>query len=142
MITVNLNSRTYTPKRYFFGTDTFTYAVADGVASSNVATVQLTVSKIEIAPTAVNSVVTGTANTPLVLPWSNFAVNDVNGDPVSIDISALPAAGQLQSLQAGGSWAAVAVGSTFNQAAINASDGKNNIYSPLGDEYQCWPNNW
>ncbi|WP_162084669.1 tandem-95 repeat protein [Sulfuriferula nivalis] len=111
---------TYTPKQYFFGTDTFTYAVSDGVASSNLATVQLTVNKIEIAPTAANSVVTGTENTPLVLTWGNFAVNDVNGDPVSIVISALPAAGQLQSLQADGSWAAVAVGATFNQAAIDA----------------------
>jgi hypothetical protein len=120
-VTQNANGTwTYTPNQYFFGTDTFTYAVSDGVDQSNVATVTLTVNKVEIAPTATNSVVTGIENTPLVLQWSNFAVNDVNGVPLTIVINALPGAGQLQSLQANGQWAAVAVGAKFTEAAINA----------------------
>jgi hypothetical protein len=57
--------------------------------SSNIATVTLNVAKVEIAPTAGNSLVTGTENTPLVLAWGDFSATDVNGDPLTVVISAL-----------------------------------------------------
>ncbi len=43
-------SFTYTPDTDFFGTDTFTYKVNDGAASSNVATVTITVNPVNDAP--------------------------------------------------------------------------------------------
>ena len=121
-ITVNADGTwTYTPNQYFYGTDTFTYSVSDGIDSSNVATVTLNVNKVEIAPTAANSTVTGTENTPIVFTWGNFAVSDVNNDPLAVVIGALPAAGQLQSL-VNGQWTAVAVGASFSQASIAAGN--------------------
>jgi len=43
---------TYVPKANFFGTDSFTYRVSDGIAESNVATVSLTVTPVNDAPIA------------------------------------------------------------------------------------------
>jgi hypothetical protein len=87
----------YTPDLYFFGIDSFTYMVSDGVANSNIATVKLNVSKI--APNAVHSATTLSVNTPLVLAKSNL--NDVNDE--AIVIFALLTVGQLPVLQADGS---------------------------------------
>ena len=45
-------SFTYTPAADFFGTDSFTYLVSDGMASSNVATLTLIVAPVNDAPVA------------------------------------------------------------------------------------------
>ena len=93
---------TYTPKQYFFCTDTFTYAVSDGVASSNVATVNLTVNKIEIAPTLVNSSATLNEDANINLNLL-AAATDVNGDPVTAGIVTQPAHGTVAQ-NADGTW--------------------------------------
>ena len=49
----NNGTVTYTPDTGFFGTDSFTYTVSDGVATST-ATVSVTVSEVNDPPTAVN----------------------------------------------------------------------------------------
>jgi VCBS repeat-containing protein len=120
-ITVNRDgSWTYTPNQYFYGTDSFTYKVSDGVLDSNVATVSLTVMHVNQAPVAIDSQVTGTEDTPYVLRWSDFAVTDVDNDALTVAISALPADGSLQKLSSGGTWTSVVVGDHFAQADIGA----------------------
>ncbi len=47
-------SFTYTPAAGFSGTDSFTYRATDGVASSNIATVTITVTAANVAPTISN----------------------------------------------------------------------------------------
>ena len=59
---------TYTPNANFYGTDTFTYRAFDGSASSNVATVTITINNV-----ADNTLVVDTA------------ADTVNGDTTSID---------------------------------------------------------
>ena len=44
----------YTPKANFFGTDTFTYQLNDGELDSNVATVTITITPVNDAPTALS----------------------------------------------------------------------------------------
>ncbi len=45
-------SFTYTPRRDFFGTDTFTYVASDGAAQTDPVTVTITVRERNFAPTA------------------------------------------------------------------------------------------
>ena len=56
---------TYVPNPGFYGTDSFTYQLFDGVAYSNVATVTITVGYTDIPPMAENDAYTLTQNTPL-----------------------------------------------------------------------------
>ena len=51
-------SFTYTPNADFNGTDSFTYTASDGTASSNVATVAITVTGVNDAPVAMNDTAT------------------------------------------------------------------------------------
>ncbi len=51
-------SFTYTPNANFNGTDSFTYTASDGTAASNVATVTITVTRVNDAPVAVNDAAT------------------------------------------------------------------------------------
>jgi hypothetical protein len=46
------NALTYTPERGFYGSDSFTFKVNDGAADSNVATVYITVARVNHAPIA------------------------------------------------------------------------------------------
>ncbi len=102
-ITVNANGTwTYTPSQYFYGTDTFTYSVSDGTASSNLATVTLSVNKVEVPPTLTNSSATlneGSSTTLNLLA----SATDVNGDPVTAAIVTPPAHGTVTQ-NADGTW--------------------------------------
>ncbi len=51
-VTVSGNQATYTPAANYNGADNFTYKVNDGTADSNVATVSITVTPVNDAPTA------------------------------------------------------------------------------------------
>ena len=52
-LTLNANgSFTYTPAANYNGTDTFTYRASDGTATSNLATVTLTITAVNDAPVA------------------------------------------------------------------------------------------
>ena len=58
----------YTPNTNYFGTDSFTYIANDGKLSSNVATVTLTVTEAELAPTIPNQSFSAIQNQVLVVP--------------------------------------------------------------------------
>jgi large repetitive protein len=51
-VTNNTTDVTYTPKRDFNGTDSFTYTVSDGRGGSDTATVTVTVTAVNDAPVA------------------------------------------------------------------------------------------
>ncbi|MBD2019528.1 tandem-95 repeat protein, partial [Leptolyngbya sp. FACHB-36] len=77
------------------GVDTFTYRVSDGIATSNLATVTLSVAP-NSAPVAVNDSYTVTGAS-LVVPGPGILVNDVDaeGDPLEIRLTRLTSGGSL-----------------------------------------------
>jgi len=58
---------TYTPDADYFGTDTFTFTVSDGVVTSTVATGSITINAVNDAPIAINNTATGTEDMQVML---------------------------------------------------------------------------
>jgi VCBS repeat-containing protein len=87
--TLTLNSDgsfTYNPPNNFLGSTTFTYHAFDGTASSNIATVTITVT-IDDPPLAASDAYTITEDTQLSVPAAN-GVLDNDSDPDSASITA------------------------------------------------------
>jgi large repetitive protein len=87
-LTLNANgSFTYTPASNYSGADSFTYRANDAKADSNLATVAITVTAVNDAPTmtgvADQSTTTGTAVGPL-----SFTIGDVETAAASLTLSA------------------------------------------------------
>lgn len=79
---VSLNadgSFSYTPNADFNGTDSFTYTAFDGSFASNTATVTITVSEVNDAPTATNDSKTTDEDTALIFNASDLTANDSKG---------------------------------------------------------------
>jgi VCBS repeat-containing protein len=72
---------TYTPNRYFFGTDSFTYRDDDGVVYGNTATVTINVAHVNQPPLALNDTYTLQNGGAQVVPaWRGVLANDVDPD--------------------------------------------------------------
>jgi len=69
---------TYTPDANYFGPDSFTYQAHDGLANSNVATVNITVNPINDAPVANNDNYSTDEDTLLNIPLPGVLVNDTD----------------------------------------------------------------
>ncbi len=83
----------YTPSLDFYGQDSFTYLAQDGQRASNVATVQITVTPVNDAPTAQDQPLTLVRfNTAKVL---TLVAADVDNDPLSFSIVTPPLHGTL-----------------------------------------------
>jgi VCBS repeat-containing protein len=84
--------RTYTPAANFNGSDSFSFTVSDGSATSSPATVSITVTPVNDAPVA--NAVTASAATaqPTTITLSG---TDVDGDPLTFVIVTSPAHGTL-----------------------------------------------
>lgn len=82
----------YTPNLNFNGTDSFIYSVSDGITSSPVGTVTITVTPVNDAPVGVEATINldedGTA--PVILQG-----DDPDGDDLSFTVTTDPANGQL-----------------------------------------------
>ncbi|GJF18440.1 hypothetical protein NGTWS0302_16620 [Mycolicibacterium cyprinidarum] len=81
--TVDLNSNgsfIYTPGTDFNGADSFTYTASDGTATSNTATVALTVVLGNSAPVAVDDTFSVIENTALRLTAEQLVGNDIDPD--------------------------------------------------------------
>ncbi|WP_448173876.1 VCBS domain-containing protein [Rhizobacter fulvus] len=104
-------------------TEQFTYTMRDTAGATSSTTLTLTITGTNDAPTVTSGAVTGTEDTPLVLTWANFGVSDVDSanSSLSIKISTLPVSGTLQHFD-GTSWTAVAAGSSFTYADVNAGN--------------------
>lgn len=70
----------YEPEPGFFGTDQFTYQASDGKELSNVATVTLTVEKVNIPPVAENDAYVVLRGGELQVPVAGVLANDVDAD--------------------------------------------------------------
>jgi VCBS repeat-containing protein len=86
---------TYTPAANYNGADSFTFTVNDGTSDSAPATVSITVTPVNDAPTAVNDSYTATEDTTLTVAAPGVLLNDsdVDGDTLTASIATLPAFG-------------------------------------------------
>ncbi|HET9665256.1 MAG TPA: Ig-like domain-containing protein, partial [Desertimonas sp.] len=85
-------SYTYSPPANLHGQVSFTYRASDGTASSNLATVTITVTAVNDAPVAEDASVTTPEDTPVGLV---FAGSDVDGDVLSFEVVTEPEHGTL-----------------------------------------------
>lgn len=78
----------YTPNTNFSGTDTFTYTVSDGAATSNSATVSIIVSNTEDAPVAVTDSYSTNEDTVLTVNLPGVLGNDTDADndPITVNL--------------------------------------------------------
>ncbi|MBV1910470.1 MAG: tandem-95 repeat protein [Kangiellaceae bacterium] len=82
----------YTPAADFTGSDSFTFQLNDGTIDSVLATVSLTVSNVNDAPVADNQAVAVTEDTAQGITLTG---SDVDSDPLTYTLVALPANGTL-----------------------------------------------
>jgi len=80
----SIGSFTYTPKSNAFGTDAFTFRASDGKANSNTATVTVTISPVNDAPTALNDAVSTPQNTAVTV---DVLSNDTDADGDVLTVS-------------------------------------------------------
>ena len=96
----------YTPNANFNGSDSFTYIVTDGSASSAATTVSLTVTAVNDAPVAVNDTYTVAEDQPLTITAPGVLGNDTDVDSPSSGWTAVlgtgPTAGTLTLAPNGG----------------------------------------
>jgi large repetitive protein len=98
-LTFNVNgSFTYIPKANFYGTDTFTYRVNDGLLDSALATVTITVDPVNDPPVAINDSYVTLEDTPLDVPAPGVLANDldVDGDVLIPTVETQPVLGLVQ----------------------------------------------
>lgn len=88
------NVATYTPATDFFGTDSFTFQASDGLATSNISTVTITVVNVNDAPIANNDLFETNEDTALA---ANVTTNDfdADGDALQVISHSDPAHGAL-----------------------------------------------
>ncbi|MBK8039286.1 MAG: tandem-95 repeat protein [Verrucomicrobiaceae bacterium] len=86
---------TYTPDADYHGADSFSFQADDGQIVSNIATVQITITPVNDAPTANAIAVTVNEDTVLSITLSG---NDVDGDALTFEVLSQPAHGTLNGL--------------------------------------------
>jgi uncharacterized repeat protein (TIGR01451 family) len=91
-------SVTYTPAAGFHGNDSFTFKVSDGLAESNVATVNLTIASVNDVPSATPQTVSTSQDTSLPITLAGV---DTDGDSLTFAISMPPAHGTITGSGAG-----------------------------------------
>ena len=98
-------SFTYTPAASFTGVDSFTFLAFDGIAYSNVATVSIVVSPVNLPPVANNDSYSTAEDTALTVAAPGVLANDKDpdGDPITAVLVTEPADGTL-TLNADGSF--------------------------------------
>lgn len=128
-LTLNADgSFSYTPAANYNGADLFTYVANGGAADSNTATVRITVTAVNDAPTAANDAASTTAGTAVTIP---VIANDgdIDGNPLTVtNLSAVSPAGAGTAVLAGGGTAVLftpAAGftgqATFTYAAFDGA---------------------
>ncbi|HTN75599.1 MAG TPA: Ig-like domain-containing protein, partial [Pirellulaceae bacterium] len=87
----------YTPNPNYYGSDQFTYTANDGTASSNTATVSITIAPVNDAPVANNDEVTIAEDSSLVIDTATLLANDsdADGDTLTLTIVSNPVYGTL-----------------------------------------------
>ncbi len=85
-------SLVYSPAANYHGADSFQYTVSDGKAESGAATVSITVTPVNDAPTAAGASVTTLQDQPVGIALKGA---DVDGDPLTFSIVTPPTRGSL-----------------------------------------------
>ncbi len=94
-VTVNADgSFRYTPEANWNGEDSFSYQLSDGVVASNLATVRLTVTPVNDAPTAADLTLSGDEDAPIAGNLLTGAA-DIEGDALQAAIVTGPQHGTL-----------------------------------------------
>lgn len=90
-------SFTYTPDANYHGFDSFTYRTSDGVASSDTATVTLTINAVNDAPTAADDSYTLDEDATKTVSAPGLLANDVDvdGEALTASLVSAPANGTL-----------------------------------------------
>ena len=83
---------TYTPNENYHGTDTFSFTVSDGTATSEPATVSITINAINDTPAATSQSVSLDEDATVAIVLTG---EDIDGDHLSYTISTQPTNGQL-----------------------------------------------
>jgi DNA/RNA endonuclease G (NUC1) len=78
-LTGNTESRSYTPSADFNGSDSFTFQVSDGVRTSNISTVTITITDANDAPVAATDSKSTNEDTALNFPDADLTANDSAG---------------------------------------------------------------
>jgi len=118
----------YLPNSGVAGSDSFSYCVTDGTATSGVATVSITLISQNHAPVALNAGYATTNGAPLTVPADAGLLahlSDPDGDPVTLLVLSEPAHGTL-TVQADGSFVYVPdnSGARTDSFTFAGSDGK------------------
>lgn len=111
---------TYTPSKYYYGVDTFTFVANDGAADSAAATVTFNIAHVNHAPTATGKTVNAVENTPLVIVLLG---NDVDGDTLLYQVVAQPKHGTLSGLAPNLTYAPAAGYTGSDSFTYKVSDG-------------------
>ncbi len=124
--TLKLNtdgSFTYTPAADYNGPDSFTFTASDGTATSDPATVSLTVNPVNNAPVASGQTLATDEDTPLD---GSVSATDVDGDPLTFAVTSQPSHGSLEFNPATGAFTYTpeANYNGTDSFAFTASDGK------------------
>jgi VCBS repeat-containing protein len=86
-LTLNADgSYTYTPDRNWYGTEVFTYRATDGMGDSSIATVTITVAKVNDAPMALNAIYQLQQDGSVRIDFSDL-VADVDGDALNLSLT-------------------------------------------------------
>ncbi len=98
MVTLAANVATYTPTRYYKGSDSFTYTATDGVMTSPPATISITVTPVNHAPVANPDMFAALPNA--AADSGNVLANDDDIDGVGISVASFtqPAHGTVKYL--------------------------------------------
>ncbi|WP_410472984.1 tandem-95 repeat protein [Faucicola mancuniensis] len=102
------------------GTDGFSYYVTDGQLNSPERVINVGVTAVNDAPTATNSLVVGVEDHMHSLRWTDFIIQDVEHDVLSVQITELPTTGLLLKQTLTNTWTLVQVGDRFTQADLDA----------------------
>ncbi|MSU64476.1 MAG: tandem-95 repeat protein [Pedosphaera sp.] len=115
-----LPNLTYTPASNYSGSDSFTFTVSDGTLVSAAATVSITVSGVNSAPSAAVITANTVAGQSVTI---TLAGSDPNGDPLSYLLTSSPAHGTLSGTAPSLSYAPDASFSGADSFTYTVSDG-------------------
>ena len=122
-VTLNADgSFSYTPEANFFGVDSFTYKVSDGVVESNVSTVNLTVTSVNDAPEISPLTATLLEEGSLILDLQTLA-SDVDGDALNLSVTHPQSGNLLKNADGSYSYSPTANFNGTDEFTLIASDG-------------------
>lgn len=98
---------------------TVPFTVTDETGATSAASLVISVTGSNAAPTATGGSIAGVEDSTLAIGWSAFGVSDADSTALSIQLTSLPADGTLQYFD-GSAWVSAAANQTVSRADIDA----------------------